>query len=301
MRAPAPMIAGPAHQRALEPRARLDHDAALDLGVDELALDSRRSTSSRIRRFASSMSSRRPVSFHQPRTMWGSTRSPRSIRFWIASVISSSSRQDGSIARAASKIDGREHVDADQREVGRRLLRLLDQSLDAVAVELGDSVHLGVGHVREQDQRVGLGLRLNASTRSVMPSLSRLSPRYITNGVEPRNVLRRQHRVREPLRLVLLDVGDLDPEARAVAGRLPDRLAGLGGDDDADLLDAGRRHRLEPVEEHRLVGHGHELLGARVRDRAQPRALPTRKNQSLQFLHPTAAYLAGARLGSHGV
>ena len=46
------------------------------------------------------------MSFHQPRTMCGSTRRPRSTSVWIASVISSSSRQEGSIERAASKIDG---------------------------------------------------------------------------------------------------------------------------------------------------------------------------------------------------
>ena len=55
---------------------------------------------------ASSMSSSRPVSFHQPLTTSDSTRQPSSIRAWIASVISSSPRQDGSSARAASKIDG---------------------------------------------------------------------------------------------------------------------------------------------------------------------------------------------------
>ena len=49
----------------------------------------------------------------------------------------------------------REHVDADERQVGLRLLRLLDQAGDApVAVELGHAVVLGVGHRRQQDQRV---------------------------------------------------------------------------------------------------------------------------------------------------
>jgi hypothetical protein len=47
-----------------------------------------------------------PVSFHQPVTVCGSTRRPLSISHWIASVISSSLRHDGSIARAASKIAG---------------------------------------------------------------------------------------------------------------------------------------------------------------------------------------------------
>ena len=59
---------------------------------------------SRTRRLASSMSSRRPVSFHQPLTTCGSTRRPLSTRYWMASVISSSPRGEGSIARAASWI-----------------------------------------------------------------------------------------------------------------------------------------------------------------------------------------------------
>ena len=57
---------------------------------------------SRISWLASSMSSKRPVSFHQPCTMCGSTRRPPSTRCWIASVISSSPRAEGAIARAAS-------------------------------------------------------------------------------------------------------------------------------------------------------------------------------------------------------
>ena len=62
--------------------------------------------SSSTSRFASSMSSSWPVSFHQPVTVWLSTRLPPSISHWMASVISSSPRRDGSIAFAASKIGG---------------------------------------------------------------------------------------------------------------------------------------------------------------------------------------------------
>ena len=62
--------------------------------------------SSSTSRFASSMSSSWPVSFHHPLTLWLSTRWPPSISHWIASVISSSPRPEGSIAFAASKIGG---------------------------------------------------------------------------------------------------------------------------------------------------------------------------------------------------
>src|SRR5680860_1558503 len=78
------------------------------------------------------------------------------------------------------------------------------------------------------------------------------------------------------------DVGDLDPEARAVAGRAADLVAGLRRDDDPDLLDAGRGHRLDAVEQHRLVGDRHELLRRRVRDRAQAGALAARKDQTFE-------------------
>ena len=52
------------------------------------------------------MSSSIPVSFHQPLTMWGSTRLPESIIASMASVISSSPRAEGSIEWAAAKISG---------------------------------------------------------------------------------------------------------------------------------------------------------------------------------------------------
>ena len=103
----------------------------------------------------------------------------------------------------------------------------------------------------------------------------------MTKGLSPEERLGRQHGVGEAERLVLDDVGDAQPELRAVARGLADLLAGLGGDDDPDLLDSGLGHRLDPVEEDRLVGDRHELLGARVRDGAQARALASGEDQSL--------------------
>ena len=95
-----------------------------------------------------------------------------------------------------------------------------------------------------------------------------LSPRYIDEVVVAEEVAGDQHAVGEAERRVLRDVGDLDAEPGAVA----DAAADLGGrgvdaDDDADLLDPGRGHVLDAVEDDRLVGDRHELLGARVRDR----------------------------------
>ena len=119
-----------AHRRAHRARAGLDHDAPLEAALDDLAVEARLETS-RIRRLASSMSSRRPVSFHQPVTTCGSTRRPRSMRCWMASVISSSPRPRRLDRLAGSRIAAREHVDADQGEVAARLRRLLDQAHDA--------------------------------------------------------------------------------------------------------------------------------------------------------------------------
>ena len=48
---------------------------------------------------------------------------------------------------------GPEHVDADQRQVADRFLRLLDQPDDLAVAQLGDAEHLRIGHARQQDLR----------------------------------------------------------------------------------------------------------------------------------------------------
>ena len=83
--------------------------------------------------------------------------------------------------------------------------------------ELGDAVVLRVGHRREQDQRVGLVLAEggdelgDAALQQVVAEVH-----HERAGAEER--LGGEHRVREPERLVLHDVGDAHAEARAVAG-----------------------------------------------------------------------------------
>ena len=80
---------------------------------------------------------------------------------------------------------GPEHVDADERQIADRLLRLLDQPDHPAVLELRDAEHLRIGHARQQDlRRRLLALELLART-GVMPLFSRLSPRYITNGSSP--------------------------------------------------------------------------------------------------------------------
>ena len=192
--------------------------------------------------------------------------------------------------RARGVVDvRREHVDADEREVGGRLLGLLGEPRDgARAVELGHAVVLRVRHGREQDQRLG-GVLAEVAHELAHPALEQVVAEVHHERRVAEERLGGQHRVGEPGRLVLDDVGDPHPELRAVAGRLADLVAGLGGDDDPDLADARVGHRLDAVEEHRLVGDRHELLGRRVRDRPQARAAPAREDQALELAHGAPA------------
>ena len=96
-----------------------------------------------------------------------------------------------------------------------------------------------------------------------------------------------EHRVREAQRRLLRQVRDAEAEPAAVADRGLDLGARLA-DDDADLGDAGGAHGLEAVEQHRLVGHGHELLGGGVRDGAQARAGAAAEDESLHGRAPLA-------------
>ena len=157
------------------------------------------------------------------------TRRPLSISHWMASVISSSPRADGSIARTASWMCGVEEVDADERQVGRRVGRLLDQPHDlAVAVELGDAEAVGVGHLCEQD----LAPRARLRVVGVRPTSKRLDEvgevllQQVVAEVHHEVVVGEEvagdeHAVRQAERGVLGDVGDLDARARRRRRRRP--------------------------------------------------------------------------------
>ena len=139
---------------------------------------------------------------------------------------------------------------------------------------------LGIGHRREQDESLG---RLAAERGHQVHDA--VAQQVVAEVHDERGVaqigLGGQDGVRQAERLVLLDVLDGDAEGRAVARGGADLGARLGGDDDADLLDAGSRHRLDPVEQDGLVGHGHELLCTRVGERTQARARAAGENQAL--------------------
>ena len=92
-----------------------------------------------------------------------------------------------------------------------------------------------------------------------------------------------EHGVGEAERRLLGDEGHRGAESRAVADRRPHLRAGLAGDD-PDLGDAGGDHRLDPVEEDRLVGDGDQLLGAGVGDRPQPGARAPAEDQRLHLV-----------------
>ena len=120
-----------------------------------------------------------------------------------------------------------------------------------------------------------------------MPSLSRLSPRYMTKGSSPRYSSAIRTAWARPERRRLAQVGHAQAEARAVADRGLDFGVGVA-DDDADLVDAGLAQGLEAVEEDGFVGDGHELLGRGVGDGPQPGAGAAAEDEPLHATPPPA-------------
>ena len=82
----------------------------------------------------------------------------------------------------------------------------------------------------------------------------------------------------------LRDVRDLDAEAGTVADRVADLVVALGHHH-AELFDPCAGKLLDDVEDDGLVRDRHELLGARMRDRAQASAGTAGENQTF---HPGA-------------
>ena len=138
-------------------------------------------------------------------------------------MISSSPRAEGSIARAASWICAVNMYTPTSARSVAGLGGLLDQPHHPAHLagrgvgQLGDAVVLGVGHRREQDQRVG---RVLAEGRHEIgdAALQQVVAEVHHKRARPQEGLGGEHRVREPERLVLEDVGDAHAEARAVAG-----------------------------------------------------------------------------------
>ena len=196
-------------------------------------------------------------------------------------MISSSPRGDGRdrLDRLPDRVG--EHVDADEREVGARLARLLDEPCDpAVLVELGDPELAGVVDVLQQDQRVGrLAAELVDESRDAVGE--EVVAEVHDEGLAGEEVLGDQDGVCEAARRVLWHVRHLDAERGAVADRRADLVLRVA-DDDPDLADAGIAHRFEREEQDRLVADRNELLRRGMRDRREPGAGPTSQNQPAQ-------------------
>ena len=225
--------------------------------------------------------------------MCDSTRRPLSIRCWIASVISSSPRALGSIARAASWTHGREHVDADERQVCCGSRRLLDQPHDALAARARrrrSARGRAPGSAGSARRRPRSRKR---STRSTMPPCSRLSPRYMTNGsrrgTAPRSAPRAPGRRARPARCRSPCTPNCEPSP--AAARISSPVSGAMMIPTSSIPAAG--DRLDAVEQHGLVGDRHELLGAGVGDRPQARPLPP--DRISPFMSIAAAYRAARR------
>ena len=177
-----------------------------------------------------------------------------------------------------------EDVHAREREVGRRVARLLDEVAHvAVAVELGDAELGRVVDVSEQDlrgrdaRRVVLQRRLfvpallEAVDDLFQPQLQHVVAEVHDEVVVAEELTSDQDAVCEAQRFGLWDVRDLEPERRAVAEYGFD-FGGRVADDHAHFFDARIGHLLDDVEQDRLVRNRNELLRTRMRDRTQASA-----------------------------
>ena len=96
--------------------------------------------------------------------------------------------------------------------------------------------------------------------------------------------MRDQDTMRKPQRRVLRDVGDLDPELRAVANCRTDLFARLANDD-ANFLDPRLGHGLDAVKQNRFVGNRHQLFGAGVGDGPEARSRAARQDEALHIAY----------------
>ncbi len=143
------MISSSARPEGLIARAGLDHHPPLDLGVDDLAVDARLEVLEHqavglehVRELARVL----PPAAHRPRL------DPRTVVDQVLDRV-----RDLQLAaprwldRAGRLEDLRaEQVDANEGHVRRRVLGLLDEAHDALAVELGDPVVPRVRHLGQE-------------------------------------------------------------------------------------------------------------------------------------------------------
>ena len=166
----------------------------------------RRSNVSRISRLASSMSSSLPVSFHQPSTMCG-----RTVEAAIDQVLDGVGDFELVAEAGLDAVDrlehlGAEHVDADEREVADRFLRLFDEADDlAVCAAAATPNICGSG------TRVSRICAAGFSRLELAHELGDALVQQVVAEVHHERLVADEvaadlHRVREPARRILLDV-----------------------------------------------------------------------------------------------
>ena len=233
----------PAHRRAHHPRARLDHHAALDRAVastspSHAGLEHVEDEAVGLEHVLQAAGVLPPAGHH--------------VRLDAQAAVDEVLDGVGDLELAARRGPDRlrrlqdrrgEHVDAHQREVARRLRGLLHQPHDPAVLQLGDAVGLGVGTCWSRIMASRPPAR-NSSTRAVMPSRSRLSPRYITNGESPRNSSAVSTAWARPSGASCADVGDLEAEAPSRRRRRPRSRRCVSPTMMPDL--ASRRRRAAP-------------------------------------------------------
>ena len=295
--ASSPMMTGPRMTERSMRAPSLDPHAADDLalGVDR-ALDLRHSSqSSSTVWLARRRSSFLPVSSHHEVSRENCTLPPSSMSLLMASVISSSPRADGLICAMASKIEGRNMIDADEREVALRLFGFLDERDRRCHSHRPRRRRTRTGWrpLSASPRRRSSVSARNLATESLIIVPMRLSPRYMTKSAPSEKRLRGGDRVGETRRAILRNVRELGVPRDAVAERGLDLVAGFGRDDDADVANAGVDEVVDHVEEDRTVRDRHELLGAGVRQRSKASAGAAGENEAL---HAILSRARGARV-----
>ena len=176
-----------------------------------------------------------------------------------------------------------EQVDADKRKIAWWVCRLLDKMHDvAVGVECGDAEAVRIGNLLEQDLRSGRSVAKSGLLKRLYEGGEVLLEQVVAEVhhevIVTQELMRDKHAVRQAERLVLRDVRNAHTKLAAVAHRRHDLGAGVAHDD-ADFDNARSRHRLNSVEQNRLVGHRDQLLRAGMGDRAQPCAGAASENE----------------------
>ena len=281
MRARAPMMTGPADDGVLDHRPLFDHDLPLDARVGVY------------RAFDAPLERVEDQAVRLEHVLELAGVLPPAVDDVgpdVEAAIDQGLNRIGDLELVAeARLDGlhgvehrrREHVDADEREVAARLLRLFDQPDDPSVGQLGNAEHLRVGHAREQDLRCRL-LAVELVDEPVDALVEQVVAQVHDERLIADERLADQDGVRQPARCILLDVGDADAPGRSIA----DRRANLRlrvTDDDPDVADAGGGERLDSVEQDRLVGHGHELLRARIGQRSQACAATAAEDQPFHY------------------